>query len=223
MSDCHYKALNRWKPDLPKLLYMVAGVWSVHLLHIARFRLVKWDTISAFPDYQISIRVSLWLSLLLLPILAVAMILIHRYKHLCVFIICFLVIELASQSIGRSLIKFVTDIGIWGVISGSFVLRGLYGKECVDETNEATLKILHSEILGILRITVNVCLFVIGTLGITVASRLISQYFGEELGQGTAWCYIGSILYLSLGMVCFIIVPLYNSMVRVRRRVGQPT
>jgi small-conductance mechanosensitive channel len=211
--------LNKWKPKLNKLLYLVVGVWGVHLLHLARFFLVKWTAISAFPDYEIGLRTSLSLSLLLLPLSIATMFLINRYRHVWVFILCFLVTELASQSIGRSLIKFVIDIGIWGIIAGNFVVSHLYSRAQTGSATETTLKILHSEILGILRTTVNVCLFAIGTLGITVVSRLITQYFDEELGQGTAWCYIGGVLYISLGMVYFLIIPLYNSMVKVRERI----
>ncbi len=201
------------------LLYFVIGIWVVHFLHISRFYLVNWNVISAFPNWEIKIICSFYLSFILFPLSLIAIVLFNLSKKVWIFALCLLITELISQLIGRSLIKLVLDIGIWAIIAGNYFIFHLYDISHNMSGNENTLKIMHSEILGILRTTVSICLFAIGTLGITVVSRLITQYFDNELGQGTAWCYIIGLLYISFGMVYFIIIPLYTSMVKVRKRI----
>lgn len=133
-------------------------------------------------------------------------------------IACFVLSEAASQVLGRSLIKFVVDLGLWGTLVGNYIIDSFYGSN-VAEYSRKSLSVLHSEMLVILRIMVTGSLFVVGTLGITVASNIISRYFNGELGQGTAWCYIGSIIYLAFGMFFLLILPLFKTIVQVREQI----
>lgn len=45
--------------------------------------------------------------------------------------------------------------------------------------------------------------------------------FKGELAQGTIWAYFGSIIYLSLGMYLFHILPLYKVLVKIRMKIGE--
>lgn len=207
-----------FKPSSFRITYLVLGVWGAHLLHISRFRLVGWSHISALPDYPISLCLSFWLSLLLIPLVVVISILLLKNPKLWMVIACFVLSEAASQVLGRSLIKFVVDLGLWGTLVGNYIIDSFYGSN-VAEYSRKSLSVLHSEMLVILRIMVTGSLFVVGTLGITVASNIISRYFNGELGQGTAWCYIGSIIYLAFGMFFLLILPLFKTIVQVREQI----
>jgi hypothetical protein len=206
--------------DFLSSLYLVLGVWGAHLLHIARFRLVRWSHISAFPDYRISLEAAFWWSFLLFPILTGAAIILHRRPRLLFVIAFFTVTEMVSQTFGRSMMKLVIDIGLWSIIVWNHIIVKFYGREVVGHVTRKELPIFHSEVLTILKITVQICMFIIGTLGITVASQVLSRYFSGELGQGTAWCYVSSMLYLALGMICLLIVPLFKSLLIAREKIG---
>jgi len=202
-------------------IFLIVGVWATHLLHLFRFWKVDWSHISALPDYRISITLSFWLGFLLIPILAATVAVLDRFRVLWVFVLCFLTTEVVSQVLGRSLIKFVIDVGLWCTVAGNHIVRRLYGKAVVDKTSPKALPVLHSESLGVLGSTATVCMFVIGTLGVTVASNFLSRYFAGELGQGTAWFYVGSIIYLAFGMYSLLIVPLFKTVIRVRERINR--
>jgi len=201
-------------------LYLVLGMWGAHLLHIARFRLVGWSHISAFPDYLISLEAAFWWSFLLFPILTGGVIILHRHPRLLLVVGVFTVTETVSQIFGRSMMKLVIDIGLWSIIVWNHIIVKFYGREVVEHATHKELPILHSEVLTILKITVQICMFIVGTLGITVASQVLSRYFSGELGQGTAWCYVSSMLYLALGMICLLIVPLFKSLFIARGKIG---
>lgn len=189
----HSKLAKNWSCML-RATYLAFGIWRVHVLHISRFALVRWShisAISAFPDHRITLRLAFWLGLLLLPLLAGVIVLIQRHPRLLAVIAGFAITEVSSQLLGRSLVKFVIDSGLWSTAVGNHIVQRWYGSHVVEGAGNGLLPTLHSEVLGILRIAVNVCLFVIGTLGITVASQILSRYFIGELGQGTVWCYVG--------------------------------
>jgi len=129
-------------------------------------------------------------------------------------------VEVASQMLGRSLIKLVVDLGLWSTLIGNHIIGRMYGQQVIHKNSDKVLPILHSEVLGILRTTINVCLFVVGTLGISIASNFLSRYFVGELGQGTTWCYVGSILYLAIGMYFLLVLPLYKALIDIREAIG---
>ena len=63
-------------------LYLIIGLWAVHVLHVCRFALVGWSEIAALPDWRISLRASLWFGLLLLPAASAVVALMRRYPEL---------------------------------------------------------------------------------------------------------------------------------------------
>lgn len=202
-------------------LYLIVGLWGVHVLHICRFRLVGWERISALPDWQISLRAAFWLGLILLPAGAVAVTLLRRWPGLFIAATVVLCFEVLSQTLGRSMFKLVGDLGVWGTALGGYSLRTQYGLQAVKSLPRQQLGAFHSECLAVLRTAVNVCLFVIGTLGIAVTSNLVSRYFDGPLGQGTAWVHVGTMLYLTLGMAGFVIHPLFRAVVAARIRLSE--
>lgn len=208
--------LNRWTAA-----YLAVGLWMVHTLHVCRFLLANWDRISAFPDWQIGTWTAFWLGHLLIPLAAGGAILIRRWptprRVIGIAIGC----EVFSQTIGRSLFTLTGDLGVWGTVVGGYLIRQHYGCQIVPAIPAKALGAFHAESLGILRTLVNVCLFVIGTLGIAVTSNLISHYFGTDLGQGTAWVQVGSMIYLAAGMGVFMLWPLLLAVIAARKRIGE--
>ena len=208
--------VTRWSA-----LYLVFGLWGVHILHLCRFMLVGWKKISALPDWQIPLQTSFWLGLVLLPMGVVAVSLLRRWPRLFLVVTLALLYETLSQALGRSMFKLISDLGIWGTVLGGYSLRSYYSPHIVELLPPKQISAFHAEALGVLRTAVNVCLFVIGTLGIAVTSNLISRYFDTPLGQGTAWVHVGTMLYLALGMACFVVHPLFGSVVSARLRLSQ--
>ncbi len=205
----------------PGVLYLISGLWGVHSLHLCRFRLVGWEKISALPDWQITLRAAFWLGLLLLPGALVAAAVLRRWRGFVVTAIVVLCFEVLSQSLGRSMFKLVGDLGVWGTVLGGYGLRSHYSLRVVELLPRQQLGAFHSECLAVLRTAVNVCLFVIGTLGIAVTSNLVSQYFDGPLGQGTAWVHVGTMLYLAVGMAGLVIYPLFRAVVASRLRLSR--
>lgn len=201
-------------------LYLVIGLCGVHMLHVSRFMLVGWDRISAFPDWQIELHVALWLGLMLIPIGITAILVLRRWPRVFVAVAMVVLCESISQVLGRSMFKLVGDLGVWGTILAGYSLQSHYGVRTVHALPAQQLAAFHSECLGLMRTAVNVCLFVIGTLGIAVTSNLISQYFEGPLGQGTAWVHVGTMLYLAIGMACFVVQPLHRGAVAARRQLS---
>lgn len=199
--------------------YLVCGLWAVHMLHVARFMLVGWDRISAFPDWQITLPVALRLGFLLIPLAGAAILLLRRWPRPSLYIVVMIGFELSSQTLGRSMFKLVGDGGIWGTVLLGAAIRANYSVRVARALPDSQIEAFRSECIDILRMTVTVCLFVIGTLGLAVTSNLISRYFDEPLGQGTAWVHVGTMLYLSLGMACFLIAPLFRAVVAARSRL----
>ena len=209
------------KVSLYRTVYLCFGIWAVHLLHLLRFRLVDWSHISALPDWRITLGASFWMGLLLIPLVFGASWVLSKHPTLPLLIVCFMITEAATQVVGRSLLKLVTDMGVWSTVVGNYAVLSLYGRSTVEKTGPHALATLHSEVLGILRTTANICMFVIGTLGIGVASNWISRYFGEGLGQGTSWAYVIGVLYLAFGMFFFLALPLFQTLREVRERINQ--
>jgi hypothetical protein len=202
-------------------VYLAVGLWVVHTLHVCRFLLVGWDQISALPDWQIGTWRAFWLGFGLLPLAVGGVVAIRRWPRPATVVGAAVVCEIVSQMIGRSLFTLTGDIGVWGTVIGGYIVRRHYGPFVVASTPPKALTVLHAESLGVLRTLVNVCLFVIGTLGIAVTSNVISHYFGTDLGQGTAWVQVGSMLYLAFGMAVFMVWPLLQTVVAIRKRVGE--
>jgi hypothetical protein len=200
------------------VLYLVFGLWGVHILHVCRFRLVGWGKISALPDWQIPLGAAFWLGLVLLPAATAAAVLVRRRPGWFVAAMVVLLFEALSQTFGRSMFKLIGDLGVWGTILGGSRLEVHYGLRAVESLPREQLGAFHAECLGVLRTTVNVCLFVIGTLGIAVTSNLLSRYFDGPLGQGTAWVHVGTMLYLAFGMAGFIVYPLFRAVLAARER-----
>lgn len=201
--------------------YLALGLWGVHVLHVFRFKLVGWEKISALPDWQISLRAAFWLGLVLLPAGMVAVTVLRRWPRLFVAATVVLCFEVLSQTLGRSMFKLVGDLGVWGTVLGGYSLQSHYGLQAVESLPRQQLGPFHSECLAVLRTAVNVCLFVIGTLGIAVTSNLVARYYDGPLGQGTAWVHVGTMLYLALGMAGFVIYPLFRAVVAARVRLSE--
>ena len=159
--------------------------------------------------------------MIFIPLILCDVILLVRKRTLLVAIACFSATEIATQILGRSLIKLVIDLGFYFTLIGNHIINHLYGYQDVQGSNKNILPILHSEVLGILRISVNICLFVVGTLGISIASNFLSRYFTGELAQGTTWAYFGGIIYLSGGMYWLLILPLYKTLINIRERIAE--
>lgn len=49
---------------------------------------------------------------------------------------------------------------------------------------------------------------------------MISRYFDGPLGQGAAWVHGGTMLYLALGMACFVVHSRFRAAVAARRRLS---
>ncbi|MCZ6652106.1 MAG: hypothetical protein O7D91_03670 [Planctomycetota bacterium] len=191
------------------------------MLHVCRFMLVGWDKISAFPDWQIPVRLASWLGLILVPTVVGAVLLLRRWPSaFCTFMVA-LICEVLSQVLGRSMFKLVGDVAVWGTVLVGHSLQSYYSLWNVQSLPHQQIAAFHSECLGMMRTTVNVCLFAIGTLGIAVTSNLISRYFDGPLGQGTAWVHVGTMLYLASGMACFIVRPLFRAVVAARMRLSE--
>lgn len=95
--------------ELLAIGYLTVGIWAVHAMHIARFRLVGWRSISALPNYQISLELSFWLGLALPMIVASAVIYLRKHSSLAATVCCFVIVETISQVLGRSLMKFIVE------------------------------------------------------------------------------------------------------------------
>jgi len=159
------------------------------------------------------------LAFALLPLVTGAAVMLWARPRLWLLLLSVLVCELASQVLGRSLLKFGVDLGIWGIVVGNHVLRELYGSAVLDRYSGKALSALHSELVGVLRVAITSSFFVIGTLGISVASNYVTRYFGGKLAQGTAWAYVASILYIFLGLFGFLMLPVFSAMVRAREKI----
>lgn len=201
-------------------MYLIIGVLTAHLLHVWRFYLVGWSSIRALPDWDISLGLSFALGFLLAPLLIAVLFLLRRYPRARLVFFVFLLTEAASQAVGRSFLKFFLDFGLWCTVIGHHVIHRLYPCETIFDADPKEGTLLHAELLGLLRTMVNVCLFAIGTLGISVVSNLVSPYFAGPLGQGTAWCHGLSIFYLALGMFWLLLLPLYRCVRFARARAA---
>jgi hypothetical protein len=203
-------------------VYLIFGLWVVHVLHALRFLLARWTAISALPNWTLSPSLALWLGTALPVIGGGAVLVLRRRSSPAIVLLAALGCELASQVIGRSFFKLTADLGVWFTVVSGYYLRRHYGLSIVQATPPRALPALHAEALGMLRSLVNVCLFVIGTLGIAVTSNLITRYFGTDLGQGTAWVQVAMMLYVAAGMASLILWPLFRSLVAIRLRIGRP-
>jgi hypothetical protein len=205
-----------------KYIYLVLGGWLIHLLHLCRFWIAGWNEISALPNFQIDLWKSFWLGMLLVPLLTSISYLLERHRHWAFAIFLFVVFETSSQLVGRSLIKCVCDLAIWGTVLGNDMLYKYYGRNVVEEANVEKLSVLHSELLGVFRTVIQTCMVVVGTIGVSAAGGIFKEYFTEkQLGQSTIWCYIAGILYIALGMVVLLVLPLFRSLVFTRNRILQ--
>jgi len=193
----------------------------MHALHTFRFILADWKAISALPDWQLHPITAFWLGLVLLPVGSACVVASNKWGGLWSVIVSALVLETVSQVFGRSLFKLSGDMGVWAIVLGRYYVTEIYGLDKVPLIPTRALSVFHSEALGVLRTLVNVCLFVIGTLGIAVTSNLIAHYFDTDLGQGTAWVQVGMVYYIAFGMAGFIIIPLFRTVIAVRQRLDE--
>jgi len=67
-----------WPRTWLKPAYLVLGMFLAHILHVSRFYLAGWPSMRAFPDWDISLSLSFWLRLLLVPALTGLLLLVRR-------------------------------------------------------------------------------------------------------------------------------------------------
>lgn len=202
--------------------YLAIGLWLVHTLHVCRHLLVDLEQITAFPAWRIETWTALWAGAAV-PLVALAGVwAIRRSPRAITIVLVALVCELVSQATGRSLITAAGDATIWGVVIGSALVRRFYSPAVVAAEPTRSLPALHSEALGILRALVTICLFALGSLGVAVASLVVSAAFDGEPGDDAAWVQVGSVVYLAAGMVGLILWPLLITVRTARARIGAP-
>lgn len=203
---------------LGSTIFVALGLWLSHASHVGRFVMADRDSIYAFPDWKISLaNASFWSLAIVVAALGGGYCFYKQPRvgvAIAIAVVCFLI----SQSIGRSFYKALIDIGIWLTVLACCANAVIYDNSPQARTSES-LRMLHSELLGVLRIWVNVCLFTLGTIGISVVSNVVARYFDSDLGQSTAWAYFLTLAYLAMGMMIFIVSPLFRRIVRVRRQV----
>ena len=204
----------------PAAIYLALGLWLVHTLHVCRHLLVDLEQITAFPDWRLETWTALWVGTLV-PLVALAgVVAIRRSPRFRTILLVAVICELVSQATGRSLFTAAGDATLWSVVIGASVVRRFYSPAVVASEPMRSLPALHSEALGILRALVTVCLFVLGSLGVAVASLVVSAAFDGEPGEDASWVQVGSVIYLAGGMTVLILWPLLVTVRAARARIG---
>lgn len=202
------------------IAYSAVGFLVSHILHLSRFMLVGRNSISALPDYEIQIYRSLWLGFfVLLPVLVVAFGCALRRDNLTLLFILGIICELVSQALGRSLLKFTIDAGIWSTIAVSRMLARHYSEALLGSYRGRALGALHSELVSMLRVVLMLTFFAVGTVGLTAGSNLILRNFDQTLGQGTLWAFLIGIFYVVLGLYFLLVLPMFRTMVHAREAI----
>lgn len=205
------------------IAFVALGMWVSHFCHVIRFYAVGWSHISAFPDWSISTGLSLYLSPVIPLVVLVACYACARRPSAVLFACAIALSVVTSEVIGRSFFKVLLDLACWGTVISGLFIRHTYDARRFADLSPDVLRVVHAELLGVLRTGINVCLFVLGTLTISVISNLIARYFDEGLGQVTAWAYVIGVVYLACGLAVFIVTPLFRSMLQVRVMLSTTT
>ena len=92
-----------------------------------------------------------------------------------------------------------------------------YGLEVIGSASKICI---HNELVALLRVSIQYLVFIIATMGITLAGFYFSSYLGGT-GSGdmvgfTVWWHGAMIVVLGIGIFMFNIVPIFNLILQYR-------
>lgn len=134
------------------------------------------------------------------------------------FVLAGILTMLMSQILGRSLIKFGFEAALALVVLVSLVLRYAY-RGLPDVGDVERLKFIYTEQWEILKISVPIVLFYLGTVGVTFAVQFLrEQYFkgNEAMIQLQMFRYGVLFIYSIFGVVFLIYAPLIRRILILR-------
>lgn len=200
--------------------YCSLGFFLSQLFHFFIFYNQKSDTIMGFPHYNLPMRYALNASFLLLFVSFMILLLGYNRFSDCpsIFIVLVIFPLILSQIFGRSLIKFGFEASFCLIVFLSLLLEKYYGNTLIDSVEVEKIKFLYTELWEILKISVTVCVFWLGTVGVTFAVQFLNRYFEKSpsMTQYQMFRYGVMFVYSIFGTAIFFYYPLFSKIAYLR-------
>jgi len=197
--------------------FMFVGLLLNDLLHLYRFQKDGWTQVTGLWGQHQSIHLSFLLCLwVLLPMLLSKFFVSAIRSWFPAVIIFPVVLLIASQAPGRSVLKLIFDVLLIGTFLGWFLIDASYSKFLSTPPSEKAFPFVVSELTMIFQTSLALLTFVIATFGFSFAPKYIQKYYTENIGQPTVWWFAILTMYLTIGVLAFI--SLYPWLIAVNLR-----
>ena len=207
-----------------RFLALCIGLLLDNLLHLYRFWKIGWTHITGLSGQPETLLASLCFSFwpIVLMVLAkpLSQALTNRKLHVSLLSLCCLIF---NQAAGRSILKFIFDACLLGVLFFSVMLEMLYERKSPQELKGEDTSLLHSELMNLFQTTLIIITFVIATFGFAFAPSYLEKYYTTDIGQPTVWWFSLMTMYITAYVILFISVRCWEQAMYVRmgNSIGQ--
>jgi len=201
-------------------IWLATGFYLNQFLHTTAYSNsnIIWGLFGfEFPlSYSYFFSLIIWLISYILTRVFIKIAIVHPLVVIPIF--CF--IEFFSQIFSRGLMKLGFDGMLFLIFYYRLFIKNKYNREKIRSVSNNTLKLLHNEVLGILRISVNILISIMGVLAITFAIQFIPKIYQIKTPNIMAW-YGTIVIYIFAGLYFLICNFLFRMTVFIRETFAE--
>lgn len=215
-----YLQVKRINNEFIISLWYASIFWCTQYFHTWAY--ARGDSVDAFPAWQMP---TLWAFIASVPLWMLAFLamrlMINKCKQRPIFVLIIVlpITELASQFCSRSVLRACIELLMAFIVWVRLRIDSEYGTKIDSDMSASALKLIHSELLVLLRLCTSFSIFIAGVLGVSFSAHFLQKYYGSPTLLPTLLWYVAGILYLFLAVVFLVFSRLFSLVTSARERL----